>query len=152
MKSKAKGIGLALIVLSAGLGFTVLELTGSREAIAQSESGASKAMPTLTNKDGGVSVSVTPRSIAAGAVAWEFEVALNTHTVDLGEDLTKVAYLVDRSGQKHAALAWQGSAPGGHHRKGLLQFKPLAARAEALELHIERVGGIATRKFRWEVK
>ncbi|OGA88343.1 MAG: hypothetical protein A3G27_00840 [Betaproteobacteria bacterium RIFCSPLOWO2_12_FULL_66_14] len=150
--SKARGIGIALLALSAGVAFTGVEFAGASQAIVQTARGASKALPTQTNKDGGVSVSVTPRPLAPGASAWEFEVALTTHSGDLGEDLAKVAYLVEPSGQKHAPLAWQGSAPGGHHRKGLLQFKPLAAQPDSLELHIEQVGGIATRTFRWEIK
>lgn len=60
-------------------------------------------------------------------------------------------FALDASGREYAPLAWQGDPPGGHHRKGVLRFKPLAA-ATLVELRISGVGGVATRRFRWELR
>jgi len=101
---------------------------------------------------GGVSVSVTPKVVSPNAAAWEFSVALNTHTQDLSDDLMKNAVLVDAQGGRHSPIAWEGAPPGGHHRSGILRFKGLCAQAEAIELQIQRTGEAAPRSFRWKLK
>ena len=100
----------------------------------------------------GVTVKVTPKAVAPEAAAWEFAVALDTHTKSLDDDLAKSALLVDAGGGRHAAISWEGAAPGGHHREGLLRFKPLPKDTEAFELVIIRPGEQASRTFRWVLK
>lgn len=102
------------------------------------------------NREGMVEVKVTPRSLAADTKVWEFEVAFNTHVTPIDGDPAQFSVLVDAQGKMHKALAWKGSPPGGHHRKGVLQFKPIAGATE-IELHINGVGGVATRSFRWRL-
>lgn len=100
----------------------------------------------------GVKVVVTPKRIAADAAAWEFAVALDTHSQDLGDDLLKTAVLVDAQGGRHAPLAWQGAPPGGHHREGVLRFKGLGAMPDAIEMQILRSGEATPRSFHWKLK
>ena len=100
----------------------------------------------------GVTVKVTPRDVSPQAAVWQFAVVLDTHTQDLRDDLVKNAALVDARGARHAPLAWEGAPPGGHHREGVLRFKGLGARADSVELHIQRPGEQAPRVFRWELK
>lgn len=102
------------------------------------------------NREGPVQVKVTPRSLAADAAVWEFEVAFNTHTVPIDGDPVLFSTLVDSAGRLHQPLGWQGDPPGGHHRRGLLRFKPPEEPSGAVELRINGVGGIATRVFRWD--
>jgi len=105
-----------------------------------------------TSREGGVTVKVKPQNLEPGASSWDFEVVLETHTQPLDQDLTKVAALVDTQGKAHAPLAWEGSPPGGHHRRGLLRFQPLAGNPAAAELRIHGIGGVEVRVFRWQLK
>ncbi len=52
-------------------------------------------------------------------------------------------------GKRHAPVAWDGAGPGGHHREGVLRFKPASPRPQAVELRITRPGESAPRSFRW---
>jgi len=101
---------------------------------------------------GGVTVAVKPLDLAAGAKSWDFEVIMDTHTRPLGEDLAKDSALVDESGARHAPTAWKGDPPGGHHRKGVLQFAPLAGSPAYVELQIRGVGSPDIRTFRWQLR
>jgi len=65
----------------------------------------------------------------------DFEVTLETHTQNLGDDLTKSALLI-AEGTKLIPLDWKGAAPGGHHRKGLLRFKAIIPQPGSIELQI----------------
>jgi hypothetical protein len=115
--------------------------------------GTSAAAPRLeaqVNREGPVQVKVTPHTLAADAKVWEFDVAFNTHSVPIEGDPAQFSVLIDSQGNAHKALAWNGDPPGGHHRRGVLQFKPLAEANGGVELRISGVGGVATRVFRWE--
>jgi hypothetical protein len=101
---------------------------------------------------GGVGVSVKPTDVSANAATWKFEVTLTTHSGDLGDDLARTATLLDAAGKPQPAQGWDGDPPGGHHRKGVLQFKAPSPRPDALELRIQRSGEAAPRKFSWKLK
>jgi len=115
--------------------------------VAQAESGPSPQI----NKEGGVNVKVTPRPWVPGAATWEFEVVFDTHTVALAGDPARFSALVDAEGRIHSPLQWEGDPPGGHHRKGVLRFKPEPGRDGMVELRIDGVGGVPTRLFRWRL-
>ena len=120
-----------------------------------SGSGYSSAAPALaarTSDAAGVHVVVTPKAIGRDVAVWEFEVVMDTHTKPLSENLAQAAVLVDEAGGRFVPIAWQGDPPGGHHRKGILQFSAPAQVPTVIELQIDGVGGVATRKFRWELK
>lgn len=136
----------ALVVLA----FAVV--AGPGVVSAQSpQSAAPKAFAPQTSRDGGVTVRVTPKNLAQGAPTWDFQVVLDTHSGDLGQDLLKAAGLIDARGREHAPTAWTGDPPGGHHREGVLSFKPLGAEADSVTLQIRGVGGVAQRSFRWQL-
>jgi hypothetical protein len=59
---------------------------------------------------------------------------------------------VDATGKQHPAAGWDGDPAGGHHRKGVLRFKALSPRPDALEMRILRQGETAARTFRWKLK
>lgn len=109
-------------------------------------------LPVRKSSVSGVTVAITPQNLAEGAVAWEFRVALDTHSGDLGDDLTKSAELVDNSGRRHAPTGWNGASPGGHHREGVLRFKPVSPRPSAIEIRITRKGEAVPRVFRWQLE
>jgi hypothetical protein len=49
-------------------------------------------------------------------------------------------------------MAWDGAPPGGHHREGVLRFKPISPQPQAIELQFTRAGEGAPRSFRWQLK
>lgn len=105
-----------------------------------------------SNQAGGVSISVKPTDVSPTAVNWRFQVSMNTHTGDLGDDLSRTAVLVDPAGKQYPAIAWEGDPAGGHHRNGVLRFKPLSPMPKALKLRIQRPGETAPRTFTWQLK
>jgi hypothetical protein len=100
----------------------------------------------------GVTVAVTPLNVSADAKTWDFKIVLDTHSQDLSDDLLKTAVLLDGTGTRHAPVAWEGAAPGGHHREGVLRFKPVTPQPAAIELRITRPGEPGPRSFRWQLK
>ena len=104
-----------------------------------------------TNSEGQVSVAVTPKNLAMNASVWEFEIVLDTHSVELDYDLAKNSALVDSSGNKHSPFDWEGDPSGGHHRKGVLKFRPVAGSQESVELKIFDIGGVGERAFVWRL-
>jgi hypothetical protein len=105
-----------------------------------------------TSSTAGVTVKVTPSAIAAGAAFWEFAVVLDTHSQTLDDDLLKSTVLLGRNGARHAPVSWEGAAPGGHHREGVLRFRALSPLPDAVELLVSRPGEEVPRVFRWTLK
>lgn len=104
-----------------------------------------------SSQGGGVSVRVKPVDLSPGATTWSFQVALDTHSGDLGDDLAAIAVIVDPSGKQYRAVGWEGGAPGGHHRKGMLRFNAPSPRPHSIEVRIQRPGEAAARTFRWQL-
>lgn len=98
------------------------------------------------NTEGPVTVSVTP---SFGNEFWTFTVGLNTHTVEISQDLTQVSELIDDSGKVYKPLAWEGDPVGGHHRNGVLKFNALSPKPKSVTLKIKEVGGVSERNFKW---
>ena len=106
--------------------------------------------PPQTSSQSGVTVKVTPRSFAG--TEWQFEVVFDTHSQELKDDLPKAAVLVADGSAPSAPTGWQGDAPGGHHRKGVLRFKATAASPASVELRLQRPAEAAPRVFRWQLR
>jgi hypothetical protein len=107
---------------------------------------------TQKSSDRGVTVDVTPQNLSGGAKTWDFKIVLDTHSADLSDDLVKSAVLLDGTGAQHAPVGWDGAAPGGHHREGILRFKPVTPQPVAIELRITRPGETSPRSFRWQLQ
>lgn len=120
-------------------------------ALLVAASAAAQLAPQKSSQ-GGVTVDVTPAELAAGAKVWSFKVVLDTHSQDLSDDLAKSAVLLDAQGREGKPIAWEGAAPGGHHREGVLKFAAFEPLPEAVELRIARPGEAAARTFRWQLK
>lgn len=103
-----------------------------------------------TSNERGVKVTVVPKNLLSGAKAWEFEVTLETHTQSLNDDLARSSVLI-AGGMQYAPLGWEGTPPGGHHRKGLLRFKTVMPRPQSVELQIRLGGETAPRSFQWRM-
>jgi len=128
----------------------ILGLLALATALAISAAVVAGSLPPRSDSRDGVTVSVKPRSLT-GAV-WEFDVALNTHSQDLSDDLAKSAILIAEGGARITATGWQGDPPGGHHRRGVLSFAAPSPMPSAFELRVERPGEPAPRAFRWTLR
>jgi hypothetical protein len=106
-------------------------------------------LPPRRNDAGRVVIDVTPLTLSGDA--WEFEVAFNTHSVNLGFDVTEVGVLRCDQGQEYTPTAWDGSGPSGHHRSGVLKFAALDHPTSFVEIVIRDVAGVPERVFRWDV-
>ena len=104
-----------------------------------------------SNRENSVRVDVKPVQLVPGQPA-RFEVRMNTHSEPLEEDMVAVSSLKDNTGRVYQATAWQGSEPGGHHRKGVLEFPSLENNTESITLIIRKVAKIPERTFEWSVE
>ena len=115
-------------------------------------SGVAAELGVQRSSAGGVTVAITPQKLATSAKSWDFKVVLDTHSGDLNDDLVKSSLLLDGAGAQYAPVAWDGAPPGGHHREGVLRFKPVSPQPQSIELQITRPGEAAPRTFRWQLK
>lgn len=107
------------------------------------------ALQTQSNSDGSVEVSVTPLNLDRTAEVWTFSVSLNTHSIELDDDLAKQSFLRMDKGKEATALGWEGDPAGGHHREGKLIFKKPPTELKMATLLIKDVAGISERLFVW---
>ncbi len=104
-----------------------------------------------TSAEGSVTIDIEWAKAEGSTLS--FNVDMNTHSVDLDPyDLRKLAILRDDTGNEYRAASWD-SAPGGHHRQGVLTF-PLPqsikeGKAKYLELVIQNVAGVRERALKW---
>lgn len=149
LRSTARHSTVALSVVAIAV-FSLLSISCSgSDQSAVTDSGASE-LQSQTNQDGPVSITVTPQDISDSATTWDFQIALNTHMGDLGEDLTQVIVLV-ADGKEYKPVVWDGDPPGGHHRRGVLKFDPVSPKPGTITLKIHQVGGIDEISFTWNI-
>jgi len=111
---------------------------------------------TRTDEQGSVIFTVTPLNLGTPADSLEFDVAMNTHSIDLSMDLAQLATLETDAGVTIQAEKWD-AIPGGHHVEGKLAFPSaqdgtsILEGASKLTLTIVDVDA-ASRIFEWELK
>jgi hypothetical protein len=149
----------AIAVLLGALLVGLLTAGCSSQAAADSASGSAardqqEGPATQTSDANQVTIAVTWQGPASGPT---FQVALDTHAVDLdGYDLRQLAVLRTSQGFEVAPTGWDAPT-GGHHRGGTLTFPTtladgspvLDASTSAIELVIREVAGVPERSFRW---
>src|SRR3989344_6048305 len=101
---------------------------------------SNKMWETKTEEQASVTVVVTPLDLSPNSKEWKFDVVMNTHSVELDQDMVKVAVLVDDNGKKYKPLRWEGSETGGHHREGVLIFNQTTPTPKSIELKISGIG------------
>lgn len=114
------------------------------------EAPSSVSYETKKDEQASVTVEVKPLELSPSASQWTFEVVLDTHSVELDDDMAASAFLVDDKGKEYAALAWEGDPPGGHHRKGILKFQSFS-QIDVVQLKIRGIGG-TERIFEWGIQ
>ena len=85
---------------------------------------------TRVDEQGAVIVSVTPLNLSSPGATLDFEVTLETHSVDLSMNLAELASLTADNGLTVLSSGWDGPQ-GGHHVAGTLSF-PAEANGELL--------------------
>ncbi|MDW7754531.1 MAG: hypothetical protein SCH68_05125 [Brevefilum sp.] len=73
------------------------------------------------DQQGTVEIAMVPINLNDPQVTLDFEVSMNTHSVDLSMDLAALASLKTDSGLEVNASGWNGPS-GGHHVSGILSF------------------------------
>jgi hypothetical protein len=106
---------------------------------------------TRSNNQNRVRIDVRPIQLSPGKPV-KFEIRLNTHSGDLGQDLVTVCTLKDNSGREYQPTGWDGSPPGGHHRNGVLEFPELGDAAQSITLVIREVANVPERVFNWSIE
>jgi hypothetical protein len=109
-----------------------------------------------TDEQGAVVFVVTPLNLGTPADTLEFDVSMNTHSVDLSMDLAQLSTLTTDNGVSITPVKWDAT-PGGHHVNGTLIFPAMQNGNSILEgtskftLTIINVDA-ASRVFEWELK
>jgi hypothetical protein len=116
---------------------------------------ASTADLSRSDAQGAVIVDITPLNLDHPGQTVDFEVSMNTHSVDLSMNLALLATLTTDTGLTIQATAWDGPG-GGHHVSGKLSFpaivndKPLLRNAAELTLTLRNVDA-PERTFKWQL-
>jgi YHS domain-containing protein len=97
-----------------------------------------------------VKVKVTPQDIRFGEPI-KFKIVFDTHSVDLSFDPAAITSLEFGHGVVVRPDKWEGAAPGGHHREGVLIFNSIPNDAKSLKLTLRNVAGVPERTFVWNL-
>ena len=116
----------------------------------------SSAGLTRSDEQGAVVIEITPLNLSTATDTLEFDVAMNTHSVDLSMDLATLATLTTDTGITVQATKWD-AVPGGHHVEGKLIFpvakdgQSVLEGASKLTITITNLDA-AARVFEWELR
>ncbi len=105
---------------------------------------------TQTDSQADVTVEVTPKQLDIGKEKNIFTVSLNTHSVELDFDFTKIMILKDDLDSVYPATEWTGNR-GWHHVNGDIIFPKINEQASSVELQINGINGV-DRNFKWTLK
>lgn len=101
-----------------------------------------------TSTEGVVSVKVKPNTLQSGSPA-EFELTLDTHSVELNYDIAAITILQDDSKRIYKPVSWTGGK-GGHHVEGILTFPAITQSAKSVTLTIPQIDN-QDRVFTWKL-
>lgn len=116
--------------------------------------GGNKEM-TRMDQQGAVVMEITPLNLGTPTDTLDFNVVMNTHSVDLSMNLAELATLSTDTGISVQAVSWDAPS-GGHHVGGKLIFpstlngKPIIEGSSKLTLTIINVDA-SSRIFEWEL-
>lgn len=112
----------------------------------------SQKWETKTDEQANVTVVVAPLNFSPQSAQWKFDIGMNTHSVELDQDITKSVVLIDDQGKEYKPINWEGPA-GGHHREGALTFNQITPtpKSASVELKISGIGDVV-RSFVWQLE
>ena len=103
-------------------------------------------LPAKEVNGGEVSVAVTPLTIGESESIWKFQVATNTHTVDMsGFDPTRQVALVGANGKDVLPSNVQREGEG-HHQTLTVSFVKVE---KPWKIIVRNVAGVPAREFAW---
>ena len=140
--------GLIIIMVAVVIAYKFFpkgELKNNTQPLAEEQT-EEQGFTAQTSSEGSVEITVRPMNLTANT--WDFEVTLNTHSVELNEDLVKASILIV-DGKEYKPVSWEGDPVGGHHREGILKFDAPSSQLKSTTLKINQVGGIKERRFSW---
>ncbi len=129
-------------------------------AACSSKSGPNDQAETISygsreDSQGSVTVKVTPLNLGIAQDTLNFEVVMDTHSVELSMDLAAIAALSNDRGDRVQAVDWPVGS--GHHYEGVLSFpssnsagKPLLEDATRVVLVLTGLDA-AERRFEWDI-
>lgn len=145
-----------LLLIFAGFLYYLVSLDGEKPQVGVEETFQANEMAgkreTVSDERPPVSITVTPLELSPEVKEWKFKVVLDTHSGNLDQDLQKSVSLADDGGNISQPLAWEGAAPGGHHRVGTIVFAAIEPSPDRVELLFRNIGDIPERSFKWEMK
>ncbi len=118
--------------------------------LTQFDSTRSSKYQAQTDNQARVTVDVIPKQLGVKEEKNVFAVSLNTHSVELDFDFTKIMILKDDLNNVYPAIEWTGNR-GWHHVSGDIIFPKINQQAKSVELQIKGINGV-DRLFRWELK
>ncbi len=156
---------LLIVGLLASVALLVVACSGPSASAANQPAAQNNAQPatsgdagsgaatfqTQTVEGGSVSVAVTPIALKLGAPL-EFDIAMNTHSVDLSNDMLTAVVLRDDAGKEYAPTGWDGPSSGGHHRSGKIKFAALTTNTKSISLIVKNIAGVPERTFKWNLE
>ena len=150
----ASAFALLALLLAACSGGTTPTAAPAPTQASNAQPASSKSsgagFETKSSEGGSVTVDVKPTALEVGKPI-AFDIAMNTHSVDLGDDMTQITTLRDDTGKEYKPTAWDGPGGGGHHREGTLTFAALTAKPKSVELIIKGLAGVPERVFKWDL-
>ncbi|OYV27146.1 MAG: hypothetical protein B7W98_02380, partial [Parcubacteria group bacterium 20-58-5] len=108
----------------------------------------SQKWETKTDDQVNVTVVVTPLDLLPQSAQWKFDIGMNTHSVELDQDMMKSVILIDDQGKEYKPINWEGPV-GGHHREGVLTFNRITPTPKSIELKVSGIGDVI-RSFTWQ--
>ena len=134
---------------------TPLQTDPQPASVSTEATSPSSESATRTDQQGAVTAEVTPLNLNDPSDQLEFNIVLDTHSVDLSMDLAMLATLTTDTGISVQATLWDAPR-GGHHVEGKLIFpatkdgKTILDNASKLTLTITNVDA-PSRVFEWPV-
>ena len=106
---------------------------------------------TRSNEGGSVTIKVKPLNLGSGGATLEFDVVMDTHSVELNFDLKQLTVLKTDTGAEVKPSAYQIGS--GHHVESKLSFPAdKIGGARMLTLILKNVSGVAERTFTWNLQ
>jgi|GEM_PF-2520971 len=155
-----KNLAITILIILAATAFIGYFVFYQSKSVAQNapvnnETSENRQLPvsnaqtwqTKTDEQANVSVAVTPIDLSPQSSQWKFDVSMNTHSIELDQDMIKSSVLIDSDGAEYKPVEWQGPT-GGHHLEGMLIFNKIVSAPKQIKLKIVGVAG-TVRIFTW---
>lgn len=148
---------LSLILAACAPSQTTPLQTDPQPASVSTEASSSSSESAIrSDQQGAITVEVTSLNLDSATDTLDFDVVMDTHSVDLSMDLASLATLTTDTGITVQATLWDAPL-GGHHVAGKLIFpatqdgKSILEGAATLTLTLVNVD-VPSRSFEWDLK